>query len=114
MAMVGTSTVMITSVIAAVTSVAGALVTAILGQHVKRHHDERLEGLKAQLVESQAERDAERDYRYEATKRLYADLQPLLFQLSETCESAYNHTRGLARAARDGNLGAPRVIGGER
>jgi hypothetical protein len=65
----------------------------------------QLEQLRAELGESQAERQAQRDYRYDAVKRLYTDLQPLLFQLSELCESAYTHTRGLARASRDGKLG---------
>jgi hypothetical protein len=102
----GISTSVLTSVIAAGASLAGALITAILGQRIKRRNDERLEQLKAELGESQAERNAQRDYRYEAIKRLYTDLQPLLFQLSELCDSAYLHTRGLARTARNGNLGA--------
>lgn len=102
----GISTPMLTSVIAAGASLAGALITAILGQRIKRGNDERLEQLKAELGEYQAERKAQRDYRYDAIKRLYTDLQPLLFQLSELCDSAYLHTRGLARTARNGNLGA--------
>jgi len=101
----GISTAVLTSVIAAVASLSGALITALLGQRIKRRNDEHLERLKAELEESQAERKAQRDYRYDAIKRLYTDLQPLLFQLSELCESAYGHTRSLARTARNGNLG---------
>jgi hypothetical protein len=101
----GVSTAVVTSVIAAIASLVGALITAILGQRIKRRNDERLEQVKAELAESQAERNAQRDYRYEAIKRLYTDLQPLLFQLSEVSGSAYKHTRGLARTARNGQLG---------
>jgi hypothetical protein len=102
----GISTTVLTSVIAAVASLCGALITAVLGQRIKRGNDEHLEQVKAELSESQAERKAQRDYRYDAIKRLYTDLQPLLFQLSELCDSAYQHTRGLARTARNGDLGA--------
>jgi hypothetical protein len=100
------STAVVTSVIAAATSICGALITAILGQRIKRRNDEELERLKAELGEAKAESDAMRDYRYDAVKRLYTDLQPLLFQLSLLCESGYLHTRGLARTARKGGLGA--------
>ena len=106
MLVIGASAAVITSVIAAVASVGAALVSAVLGQRIKRRNDEHLEQLKAQLSESQAERNAQRDYRYDAIKRLYTDLQPLLFQLCELCESSYLHTRGLARTARNGNLGS--------
>jgi hypothetical protein len=77
----------------------------VLGQRIKRRNDAQLEELKTALGNEQAERNAQRDYRYDAIKRLYSDLQPLLFQLSELCDSAYLHTRGLARTARDGKLG---------
>jgi hypothetical protein len=100
------STALVTSVIAASASLCGALITAVLAQRIRRRNDEQLERLKAELGEAKAERDATRDYRYDAIKRLYTDLQPLLFQLSALCESTYLHTRGLARTARDGRLGA--------
>jgi hypothetical protein len=99
------STAVVTSIIAAAASLCGALITAVLAQRIKRRNDEQLERLKAELSEAKAERDAARDYRYDAIKRLYTDLQPLLFQLSSLCESAYLHTRGLARTARNGRLG---------
>lgn len=92
------------AIIAAIASVAGALITGVLAQRARRRNDEQLELLRAKLQEAQKERDAQRDYRYEATKRLYTELQPLLFQLAEACESAYRHTRGIARAARQGHL----------
>jgi hypothetical protein len=99
------STGVATSVIAAAASLTGALITAILGQRIKKRNDERLEKLKDELIEARSEREAQRDYRYDAVKRLYTDLQPLLFQLSELCDSAYMHARGLARTGRNGKLG---------
>ncbi len=106
MNVIALTTPVLTSVIAAVASIIGALITAVLGTRFKRRSDERMAEVTAALTEAQHERDAQRDYRYEARKRLYTDLQPLLFQLTELCESAYNHTRGLARTARQGHLGA--------
>jgi len=97
---------LVVSLIAAAASLGGAAFTAIVGQRIRHRDDEQLERLKSKLVDWQGERNAQRDYRYEAMKRLYTDLQPLLFQLAELCESAYLHTRGLARTARNGNLGA--------
>jgi hypothetical protein len=95
----------ITALIAGFASLAVALIGIFVGERYKRRSNEEIETLKASLAEAQAERNAQRDYRYDAIKSLYRDLQPLMFQLSELCESAYMHTRGLARAARNGNLG---------
>src|SRR3954447_7652784 len=94
------------ALITAFASLAVASVTALLGGLYKQRNDEKLEELKSRLVAQQKERDAELDYRYDAIKQLYTDLQPLFFQLSELCESAYLHTRGISRAARQGRLGA--------
>jgi hypothetical protein len=58
----------------------------------------------ARLQRQQAERTAERDYEYEARKRVYKELQPLLFQLSDACESAYGRIENLALASRGGWL----------
>lgn len=99
------STAVVTSAIAAATSLCGAFITAVLGQRIKRRNDEQLERLRDELSSAKGERDAALDYRYDAIKRLYTDLQPLLFQLSSLCASAYGHTRGLARTARNGWLG---------
>ena len=98
------TTSVIVATIAAVASVADAIITGVVSQRARRRNDAQLELLRAELQEAQKERDAQRDYRYEATKRLYAELQPLLFQLAEACESAYRQIKGLARAARQGRL----------
>lgn len=56
------------------------------------------------LEEWKAEQDARREYEYEARKRLYRELEPLIFLLVEHSENAYNHIRELANMARSGNL----------
>ncbi len=58
----------------------------------------------ARLQRRQAEQTAQRDYEYEARKRVYQELQPLLFQLSDACESAYGRIQNLALVSREGWL----------
>src|SRR5258706_56753 len=41
---------------------------------------------------------------YDARKRLYEEVEPLLFQLFENANHALNRIRNLARASRDGQL----------
>lgn len=55
-----------------------------------------LENLKSELAKQQAEQDAQRDYEYEARKRLYQECEPLLFQLIEASETALNHIKDIA------------------
>jgi hypothetical protein len=64
-----------------------------------------LERFKKKLDEQAAERDARRDYEYDARKRLYSEVEPLLFQLYESLEEAHYRVRSLARTSRSGNLG---------
>jgi hypothetical protein len=82
---------------------------------LKAEHDKELEELKfentkdverirVQLAEGKAERDARRDYEYEARKRLYQEYEPLLFQLIELSENALYRIYSLARVARVGDL----------
>lgn len=55
----------------------------------------------AERAELQAGRDAERDYVYDARKRLYTEFQPILFQLVEACESAYGRIANLTIASKE-------------
>ncbi len=71
---------------------------------VKAEHDREIERFKANLGDTTAERNARRDYEYEARKKLYAEYEPLLFQLTEQSENAYYRVLSLARTAREGNL----------
>jgi hypothetical protein len=55
-----------------------------------------------------AEKDARRDYEYEAKKRLYQECEPILFEFSELSESALRRIHVLAKNAKEGNLGPER------
>ena len=63
-----------------------------------------LERLKSELADISASRSARRDYEYEARKRLYQEIEPLLFQLHEAAEEAFYRVKSLARTARKGKL----------
>jgi hypothetical protein len=66
---------------------------------------EKLTALKATLDDRNSASAARRDYEYEARKRLYDEVEPLLFQVYEALEEAHHRVRSLARTARNGNLG---------
>lgn len=53
--------------------------------------------LQAQIEDASAEKDALRDYKYEAHKRLYHELYPMLFQTSELADSALRRIGNMAR-----------------
>jgi hypothetical protein len=55
-----------------------------------------VERLKAQLSSEAAVQGARRDYEYDALKRLYAEFEPVRFQLIETCENAISFIENLA------------------
>jgi hypothetical protein len=97
---------------AALVTAAASLIVALINRRATNEaaeeaktQGEALERLKAELQAAQAERDAYNDYLFNAQKRLYTEFQPLLFQLTEACESAYNRIVGIAKAAREGKLG---------
>jgi hypothetical protein len=71
---------------------------------LKVQYDRDLEQLKSELGEASSERNARRDYEYDARKKLYAEYEPLLFQLIEQSENAYYRVLSLARTAREGDL----------
>jgi hypothetical protein len=94
------------AVIAALLSFLVSIVTAILSYAFNRKNQHDLERLRAELEEKRRERDALRDYEYEARKRLYHECGPLLLQLMELAETAQRRITGLARTAWHGHLGS--------
>jgi hypothetical protein len=96
------------TIITAAISFLIAILTAVLSYVFNRKSQQELETLRAELEEKRRERDALRDYEYEARKRLYHECGPLLLQLMELSESALRRIQGLARTARQGNLGPAR------
>jgi hypothetical protein len=63
-----------------------------------------LQKLQAELGEEHAERQARRDYEYEARKRLYQECESLMFQFVELSENALHRIYSLARSTRQDNL----------
>jgi hypothetical protein len=70
----------------------------------KLEFQESLETTKSELMDSLSARNARRDYEYDARKRLYEEIEPLLFQLHEATEEAFYRVRSLARTSRNNEL----------
>lgn len=85
-----------------------ALASMFISQRASRRSQRELENLKAELAEQTAEKNARRDYEYEARKRLYEECEPIMFFLYESSISAMKRVRSLARTAREGDLGPRR------
>src|SRR5262249_21509942 len=91
-------------IIVAVIAAFSSLVVAIISAVIARKNQRDFEVLRAELDEEKKEKDALRDYWYEARKRLYHECEPLLFLLAEVSETARGRIYGLARRAQDGKL----------
>ncbi len=91
-------------VIVALITAGASLVVAVFGLISGRKNERDLEALRTKLAESQAEKNARRDYEYEARKRLYHEFEPLLFQFVDLAESAQRRIGSIARTARQGHL----------
>jgi hypothetical protein len=63
-----------------------------------------LEQFKANVADELAAHNARRAYEYEARKRLYEQVEPLLFQLFEAAEGAFHIVKSLVRTQRMGDL----------
>ncbi|MFL6207233.1 MAG: hypothetical protein ACJ74W_00035 [Pyrinomonadaceae bacterium] len=83
-----------------------SLIVAGLSLMSAKRNQANLETLRSELAERKSERDALRDYQYEARKRLYQEIEPLNFQLIEAAEHALHRIYGLARTAKHGALSA--------
>jgi hypothetical protein len=85
--------------------VAGAsLAVALVAHFSTRANQQAIEQLRDKYAEASAERNAKRDYQYEARKRLYQECGPAIFQLVELCEAAFFRVTGLAQTASEGHL----------
>lgn len=88
------------AVITGLLGLLGALVSIFLTQR----NNKELELLRFKLSGAAEEEKARRDYHYEARKRLYEQIEPLLFQLVEQGENAVARVYTLARTAQKGEL----------
>jgi hypothetical protein len=92
------------ALIAAFASVVVSVITAVLTYLTKRRTDADLAQLNHSFTLARSERDAQRDYEYEARKRLYAELQPLMFQLVERCNRSFERIQAVASWAREDKM----------
>jgi hypothetical protein len=88
----------------ALVAATASFVVAIFTHVSSRNNQKEIEKLRARYADSNAERDARRDYQYEARKRLYHECGPIVFQLAELSEAAFYRIIGLAETASRGNL----------
>ncbi len=65
-----------------------------------------LETFRAGIADETAAQNARRGYEFEARKRLYGQVEPLLFQLFEAAEGAFHAVASLVRTQRQGDLPA--------
>jgi hypothetical protein len=91
-------------VLAALVTGTMSLIIAVITFFYSRANQRDVEKLKAELAERKSDRDARRDYVYEARKRLYNEYEPLFFQFTESAEIALGHIQSLAERGREGNL----------
>jgi len=81
-----------------------SLLVGLLNHYSRKQTERDLAQLKDRLDLAGKERDARRDYEYEARKRLYEACEPLVFQGVELAAKALERIQGLARTASQGNL----------
>ena len=91
-------------VIASIISALGALTIAIWSYFTNKKTNKSLEEFKSELADKKADKDARREYEFEAKKRLYHEFEPLLFQLVELSDHSIHRIQSLARSAKHGNL----------
>jgi hypothetical protein len=103
-------------VIAALITAIASLVISLLNWAAKLWSDQELAKAQAEnqkelarlsdsLTRDRDESSAQREYRFGALQRLYEEFQPLLFQLAEQSEVAYERVLLLAKMAKRGSLG---------
>jgi hypothetical protein len=98
-------------ILAAVIALAGSVTVAlitVLGvrytARATRKTQESIEILRSEKQDAKADRDALRDYAYEARRRLYKDCEPAIFRLIEEGEAAYYRVSTLAQLSRESRL----------
>lgn len=71
---------------------------------VKLGYDRQLVDLKARLDDGVAERKAQRDYEYDARKKLYTQIEPMLLQLGFAAENCFSRVANIALVTGKGYL----------
>jgi hypothetical protein len=72
-----------------------------------RAADQReLQALRDQIDARKGLRDSRRAYEYDARRRLYDEIEPVLFQSQDAARQLFDRVANMARVARDGRLGS--------
>ncbi len=91
-------------IIVAMISLVSAAFVAVLIYIFNVKQNRKLEKLKTRLETKKDQKAAKTDYEYVARKNLYIQFEPLLFQLHELSQRAYERIVQLAEDSRRGNL----------
>lgn len=91
-------------ILIAIIAAAVSLIVAIYNSITSRKVNKEIEVLKNKLSQESSEKNARRDYEYEARKKLYQEYESLLFQLNELASIAYSRIEGIAKSFQDGSL----------
>jgi len=72
-----------------------------------RAADQReMQALRDEIDARKGLRDSRREYEFDARRRLYEELEPVLFQSQDAARQLFDRVANMARVARDGHLGA--------
>jgi hypothetical protein len=97
--------------LAAIIALAGSVTVAFITYvgvrytaKATRRTQESIEVLRSQIQDAKADRDALRDYTYDARRRLYKECEPAIFRLIEEGEAACYRVATLAQLSREGRF----------
>jgi hypothetical protein len=94
--------------IATIFATLAALLSAVYSVRLTTRTNREVELLKADLARDAAADKSRRDYEYEARKRIYAECEPLIIRLAESCDYAAARIISLTDERRWGELRATR------
>lgn len=92
------------STIVLISGVISTIVTGAVTTFFQRRSDEKLEKLKDELSKEAREHNARLDYQYEALKRLYNDVEPLLFSAQLAARSVHGRLRSMTERISEGHI----------
>src|SRR5215207_6173225 len=93
-----------TAVVAAIIAACASVIGVVFTNYFGKRSQKELAALQEQSDITKMLEKARIEYEYEARKRLYSEVEPILFQLFDLSASAYSRILSLARASRNGNL----------
>lgn len=90
--------------IGAVATVVSAVITGLISIYFKSRADRQIEMLKAELGYDSKIKSARIDYEYEARKRLYKEVEPILFAAQLAAKSLGGRLASFTHRIRDGYI----------